>query len=616
MRSVSFLVCPNNMKLLYFANMRLPTEKAHGIQIMKMLEAFSEHSETRARLIVPRRINKIKKDPFEYYGVARNFTVTRLPTIDLLFLPFWKTLWFFVESIGFAKMVFWYALFHRGMIPYTRDFIIVAYLSFLPGPFFYEIHMLPERIRWWHSIVFRRCSGLVVISRGLKQALFSAGVPEEKILVAPDAADIGMFNISLSKEESRRTLHLSPDKTIVLYTGHLYGWKGAQVLADAARELGNDVLVYIVGGTEDDIRAFRSRNAGVENLVVTGHRPHGEMPIWLKAADLLVLPTSGKEKIGREYTSPMKLFEYMASGTPIIASDVPSIREVLTDDDAVFFAPDDREILARAIKTNIAKPDALRNLAAHALQKANQYTWKVRATRILSFLGTRRTTEMVYKDDGRRFVGHIFTKTDFARGTMAGGAIALLGIPILKNIGFFEVSFVETHRTSILFLWLVALPAFAVGWLYIASRLSARWPAVFEVSKYGLIGSLNTVLSAGIFNFLILVTGIAKGFVVDIFFVIAFAITITHSFFWNKFWTFKAHDTNNGKMEYVKFLTVTTVTSIINVFLLHIIVNTLGAPAGIVPKVWANIAFATLIPVSFLGNFFGYKIFVFTHRSR
>ena len=65
------------------------------------------------------------------------------------------------------------------------------------------------------------------------------------------------------------------------------------------------------------------------------------------------------------------------------------------------------------------------------------------------------------------------------------------------------------------------------------------------------------------------------------------------------------------KKEYLVFFAVSAAVAFLNVFLLHILVNIIGAPRGIESRVWANIAYFSLIPVSFFGNFFGYKIFVF-----
>ena len=212
----------------------------------------------------------------------------------------------------------------------------------------------------------------------------------------------------------------------------------------------------------------------------------------------------------------------------------------------------------------------------------------------------------------------IFTKTDFWRAVIAGEAIAVLTIPILKNIKVFEILIRQNHGLLylFLFLWIVFFPLLTVLGLYIVHYLTiTRWPALFEVGKYGIIGLLNVFLSGGIFNFFIWITDIAKGWQIDIFILIAFSLTITNSFFWNKFWTFSRNNGGEAKKEYVKFFGVSGVVALLNAFLLHILINTVGAPSGFDLKIWANIAYFSLIPISFLGNFFGYKLFVFKRKN-
>lgn len=212
-----------------------------------------------------------------------------------------------------------------------------------------------------------------------------------------------------------------------------------------------------------------------------------------------------------------------------------------------------------------------------------------------------------------------FSRSDFWCAIAAGEAIALLSLPILKNIRVFDLfsprsSFVIYFALAT---WIVFLPALSLLGLYVFYRIALlRWPVVFEIGKYGLVGWLNTFLSAGIFNFLILVSGIAKGWWADVFIVIAFIITITHSFCWNKFWIFKSDETQRAKTkyEYMKFFGVTGIVAALNAFLFHVLLTSIGAPAGIDEKIWANIAIAVLIPVAFLGNFLGYKIFVFARH--
>lgn len=211
-----------------------------------------------------------------------------------------------------------------------------------------------------------------------------------------------------------------------------------------------------------------------------------------------------------------------------------------------------------------------------------------------------------------------FSKFDFWLSWMASEAIVILSLPMLKNIGFFELSVMRGSEVRLLFfiLWLAILPLASVVSLYGIHRYTrARWPVVFELGKYGIVGWFNVFLDAGIFNLLILMTGIARGFWANIFYIIAFVITVSQSFFWNKLWIFKSANNGKTKTEYAKFFSVTSATFLLNAFLFHIIVNVVGAPRGIDPKLWANVALAILIPTSVLGNFIGYKILVFGERS-
>lgn len=374
------------MKLLYLANIRLPTEKAHGIQIMNMMRAFSQSGCVESVLIVPRRLNPIKKDPFLYYDLDKTFTIIRLPTLDLMPVPFFRSLWFSIESATFSIVAAVYSIFEKEAVFYTRDFLTAFLFSLFRKRIFYEIHTMPERVRFFHVFVWKRSPGLVAISSGIKKELMRFGVSEKKILVAPDAADVSRFNSAASKEEARRKLDLPREKKIVLYAGHLYAWKGVDTLIDAAKQLDEDTVVYFVGGTEEDVSKHKTQNIKYKNIIFVGHKPHQEIPLWLRAADILVLPTSGKEKIGREYTSPMKLFEYMASGTPIIAADVPSTREVVSEKEVLFFIPDDHRDLVSVIRYGISSYDRLIKQAQSALIKATAYTWRKRAEEILTFI--------------------------------------------------------------------------------------------------------------------------------------------------------------------------------------------------------------------------------------
>ena len=373
------------MKIMYLANIRIPTEKAHGIQIMNMCRTFAEKG-INVELIIPWRYNpKFKRsDLFEYYSIERIFKVKKLPSLDLIVLNLPK-IGFWVQSATFAISVFFYSLSRRVNIIYSRDWPHLFFLSFFKKRLVYEVHYLPRWLFFCRR-VFKKARAIIVVTDSLKRTLLKNGVDGKKILVAPDGVDLEKFDINISKEETRRKLNLPLNKKIILYTGHLYLWKGVQILAESSKFLNKDVLVVFVGGTEKDENNFKEMNKGFKNVLVLGHRPHAQMPYYLKSADVLILPNSGKKNASRYWTSPMKMFEYMASQRPIVASDLPSIREILNENNSVLVEPDNPWALAKGIKSILNNENLSQRISQQAYTDVKKYTWDKRAQKILDFM--------------------------------------------------------------------------------------------------------------------------------------------------------------------------------------------------------------------------------------
>jgi len=378
------------MKLIYIANARIPTEKAHGIHIMKMCETFASHNDIEVMLIVPKRFNKIKKDPFDYYGVARSFKLKKLPCLDLV--PLDKCighLGLWVTSLSFAFFSFFYILFQKTDIIYTRDKFLLP-LSFFKRDFIFEAHTFPKNY-FFYALFLKKLKRMVVITQKLRDSFIRRGMFQEKILVAPDGVDLEKFDIKKTKEECRKKLVLPIDKKIALYAGHLYEWKGVTVLLEVARKV-QDILFVFVGGTKEDIESFEKKVQGFDNVMIVGHKLYKEMPDWLKSADVLILPNSSETEISKYWTSPMKMFEYMASKRPIIASALSSISEILNNDNAILVEPDNSEALSRGIKEVLQNTQLSNEISAKAFQDVQQYTWQERVNNILKFIRTPRFT--------------------------------------------------------------------------------------------------------------------------------------------------------------------------------------------------------------------------------
>jgi len=381
------------MKIIYISNARFPTEKAHGLQIAKMCQAFGAFG-IDVELILPRRKNYIKESAFSYYGLEESFKIKRLLCLDLI--PWDKHLGrfaFFLESFTFYFFLFFYLLFKRADVFYTREFLALPFV-FFKRKVVLEAHTLPKHF-YFYRPCFKKTEAIVVITEKLKELFVVRGVKERKIVVAPDGVDIQQFNIGISKGEARGKLNLPQDKQIIVYTGHLYPWKGADVLLEAARlhisregSGAHRALFVFVGGTERDISIFKEKSERLKakNVLIAGHRPHREIPLWLKAADVLVLPNSATADISKYWTSPLKMFEYMASRRPIVASSLPSLREVLNENNAFFVKPDSPRELALKIEKVLKNPAISAKIAQRALRDVEGFSWERRAQKIMNFL--------------------------------------------------------------------------------------------------------------------------------------------------------------------------------------------------------------------------------------
>lgn len=374
------------MRILYIANIRLPTEKAHGIQIMKTCEALAQNGDT-VTLLVPRRFNVFKESPIEYYKIHHKFQIKKIFCVDTVPLGY---IGFLIESFTFSVSVILYTLFKNFDAYYSRDQAVLFPLSFFKRNLFWESHM-----GFSSRMLLKRLSGIVCITDGLKDLYIRKGFSSEAVLVAHDAVDIEMFNISKTASLLREKLNLPQDKTIVMYTGSvgLYDWKGVDVFLETAMLVESNVSLVLVGGSKEEIEVLR-RKYPSGKIVFAGRQPHSNIPHYLKAADILVLPNKSGDLISEKYTSPMKLFEYMASKRVIVASDLPSIREILDNSNAFLIPPDDSRQILKAIECIQSSREEANRKADKAFTDVEQFSWQKRAEHISSFV--KRVYEKKY----------------------------------------------------------------------------------------------------------------------------------------------------------------------------------------------------------------------------
>lgn len=224
--------------------------------------------------------------------------------------------------------------------------------------------------------VFLKSAGLVCITRGLVDALHDRFLKLPPNVVVPDGCDLPAPMIAGGGHE-----------TDLIYAGSLHPWKGVDTLVKAMAYLpGRSLKVF--GGDPEQVIRLRSvaRAWGVgDRCEFPGHIPADEIEQHLSRARLGVLPNR-RHAISTRFTSPLKMFEYLAAGCPVVASDLPSLREVLDESVARFAPPDSPRSLAVAAEALLKDEPLMSRMAQAARRKAEDFTWAKRAERIEKFV--------------------------------------------------------------------------------------------------------------------------------------------------------------------------------------------------------------------------------------
>ncbi|MCU0514106.1 MAG: glycosyltransferase family 4 protein [Anaerolineae bacterium] len=390
--------------LIYLSLARIPTEKAHGLQIIQNCEAFADAGAT-VRLWLPRRINtpamQAIDDVYAHYGVAPHFTIEYLPIVDVMpqagGRPALERLAFYLHVLTFTLAVLLRLRRTQADIYYSRDETVLLALSlFLPRRrLAYEAHLFRtgRAGAWLQRQVVRRCGSSIAITPALRDDLLQRGGHPDDLLTAHDGLRAARFAHLPEAAAARAALGLPADAFIVGFVGRLHMLnvsKGLDTLVDALAGV-EGAWLLLVGGPADMAAAlqerWRSHGRPAAQCLYAGQVPPPEVPRWLAAMDVCAMPHPPTQQFAR-YTSPLKLFEYMAAGRAIVASDLPGWADVLTHEvNALLVTPGDVAALTAALIRLHADAALRARLGQAARSRAMQeYTWAARARAIQQHL--------------------------------------------------------------------------------------------------------------------------------------------------------------------------------------------------------------------------------------
>lgn len=371
-----------SMKLIYISNTRIPSEKANTYQSMVMCDAFSKYFNS-VEFWYPKRNNtkEMEKisDPFSFYEINNSFKLKKVLSLDFIYLyKISKKIWFLLKNITFSVSAIINLRYESSEdVIFVRDVITLKVLSLMKNlklikqKVYFEAHSYSMR----QAIAIKDIDGLIVINNHLKELYEKNGI--KSILVAHDGVNISEYKNLKAKEKK--------ENVTIVYTGNLFEWKGVYTLADSLKYL-NNVSCIIVGGSDDTLPQFKEyiNSNKIKNVKLTGFVKKSETIKYLENADVLILPNSAKDKMSY-YTSPLKLFEYMASKRPIVASKLPSLEEVLVDKvNSILFEPDNPKDLAD--KINWVLENDCSDIIGQAYKDVQEYTWDKRAKNIMRWM--------------------------------------------------------------------------------------------------------------------------------------------------------------------------------------------------------------------------------------
>lgn len=361
------------MKIVYATRATVPFASAASTNTMRMCECLADlgHDVTLAIGAKFWRLNPSDANVWKFYGVEPRFRIQRFLELPRC-------------GVWFDSAIVRRAASQQALL-YARYIRILPAALRASVPTILEIHSLPSRDgletlrRVWDA---PNLLGVVVLTEALRRDLRAAmnAASDAKILVAADA-------VSPRRFASTDTHNDSP--VAAGYVGSFHPGKGLEVILPLAERC-RDVDFQIFGGTPELVRRYSQASVATPNLKWHGYIPPAGMASRFNSFQIALLPNqpvvtiANRDDIGR-YTSPMKLFEYMAAGKAIVASDLPVLREVLTDRVNALLVPhDDTQAWGRAVQLLKNDTELRHSLGYRARKDAIEtYSYEARFHRIL-----------------------------------------------------------------------------------------------------------------------------------------------------------------------------------------------------------------------------------------
>lgn len=371
------------MKLVYLTDSDIPSRSANALHVMKMCDELTNAGNEIILITLVSRgnIEKEVDDIYAFYGVKNKFQIIRIPYLTKRFKK------------AYALLIALITWFIKPDIAYGRNFHAVSFAGKLGLKTAYEGHHFfaesakPSTVLSLGEYLKDKNAKLMVVT---SQSLLDSYLEKFEVKLPTLVVHNGADEVTTIPEKLGV---YKADMLNVGYMGHLYAGKGMEIISELVKQC-PFAFFHIVGGTEKDINYWKNALKAYTNLCFYGFKPHAQTEAYRQEMDVLIAPylanvtVVGGHVLNAKWMTPIKLFEYMASGKAIVSSSLPVAKEVVNNwENGVLCNPENISEWTQALEKLNNSNELREGLATKALETFQKnLSWKSRAEKITAAL--------------------------------------------------------------------------------------------------------------------------------------------------------------------------------------------------------------------------------------
>jgi glycosyltransferase involved in cell wall biosynthesis len=221
----------------------------------------------------------------------------------------------------------------------------------------------------------RQADMVLTINDKLKDYVVTSGAMADKTQVIRAGIDVEQFKPTANSSSIRSQYGLKETDIVLFFMGWLYHFSGLKEVAAKLAETSDEKLKLLIVGEGDafqELKEIRDKHNLQDRLILTGQKPYAEMPAFISAADICLLPAYFREKIMQDIV-PIKLYEYMAMGKPVISTKLPGVMREFGQDNGVVYIDEPEDTINKA--RSLVKDGKIGELGAKARKFVLKYSW-------------------------------------------------------------------------------------------------------------------------------------------------------------------------------------------------------------------------------------------------